>query len=665
MKINKKSLFLILLILIPVLISIPTIAMINDGLEENTFDLTIDTSALPTNIVINEILFDDTLSGDAGEFIELYNPTQASIDISNWNITDEESTGNEAIYRFPGNCSIPSRGFIIIFKDINPGNIIQPDDVANDSLVQLFECIIGPSDNDDTRVTNLTRVGGMGFEINLANAGDELFLINDAGSVVDSVSYGDPPDTSAIHELYLDDSGGEWDGFSFERVWTETDGSWDVNGTGWAVKHTPTPGKLNGTVPEYTDEDPFGGGIPDTVLINEVYFDTIYETGTPSQTNQFIEIFNPTDRNFNVTGWSIETKDGQWEFIKSKWADELGDSDILLIWPDNDQTEIDDFGNWPWDPADDIGSWWEFWNNVDDMETWYADDDFNHSNHGEYKNHELHNITNVNSDLNLSSTGDFVVLRDEDGNVIDAVAWGTGFSMPGDVSAYAYVGLDHGIGTNESLERIWQKHLPVCDFLSGPGVYHLPTPGKKVGTVPDEIEEGTEDSFDVDAGTFNKGSESLGIEVSGSLDNGTRIDVAKYTDNPKDHEPSGLINNSEEVAFWHIQANNTVDPMTICIYIPDSMDINLSTLQLYEWDFEEEDWKELSTTSTPTVNNKTKVCATTELNNSISDQKWIGVFATSTIPLGEIPGFEWIYVFTVISLISLAYIWLSKRKISK
>jgi len=124
-------------------------------------EVLISGNSLPTNVVINEILFDDALSGDAGEFIELYNPTANEIDLSGWNITDEESTGSEAIYTFPANCKIPSRGFIVIFKDIVLGQLISHDDVANDSLVQLFETITGPSDQEDPRVTNLTRVGGV------------------------------------------------------------------------------------------------------------------------------------------------------------------------------------------------------------------------------------------------------------------------------------------------------------------------------------------------------------------------------------------------------------------------------------------------------------------------------------------------------------------------
>ena len=83
---NKRSIFLIFLLVIPLIFVLPTIALELDSSEKNLDDYTIKVSVLPTNVVINEVLFDDSLYGDAGEFIELYNPTATAIDISLWNI---------------------------------------------------------------------------------------------------------------------------------------------------------------------------------------------------------------------------------------------------------------------------------------------------------------------------------------------------------------------------------------------------------------------------------------------------------------------------------------------------------------------------------------------------------------------------------------------------
>ncbi|MHA1652253.1 MAG: hypothetical protein ACTSYB_18880, partial [Candidatus Helarchaeota archaeon] len=190
-----------------------------------------------------------------------------------WNITDEEGSGSEAVYQFPAGTIIPSRGFIIIFQDIVPSQLISPDDVANDSLVQLFETVIGAGDDNDSRVEDLVRVGGGPFDLELANAYDEVYLYDNSGTLVDSVSYGPTPETNNVateNQLKLDDSTGAWNGSSLERIWGSY--SWATNASGWALKMTPSPGKLNGTIPTYGGEDPFGDGIPDNVVINEVFF---------------------------------------------------------------------------------------------------------------------------------------------------------------------------------------------------------------------------------------------------------------------------------------------------------------------------------------------------------------------------------------------------------
>ncbi len=557
----------------------------------------------------------------------------------------------------------------MIFKSIVAGQLITPDDVANDTLVQLYETLAAGSPINDSRVADLIHVAGSA-DLNLASAGDEIFLYDSTGAVVDSVSYGEIPFAGAMNKLKTANSDyGQWENYTIERVWTVDDANWAINSTGWAIKQHPTPGRLNGTIPEYGSEDPFGGGIPNNVVINEVFFGPEIDVGN-TQINQFIDLFNPTDRNINVTAWKIETRSSSWIFTRGKYSDELGDSDILLIWPDNNKSKTwDDYMN----PTDDYSSWWEFWNNVDNMETWYQGDDYRRYglNVPPYtpptysKNHELHNVSNANSDFNLTRAGDFVILRDNTGVVVDVVCWGTGYNyLPADAKLVIdkqNIGLDHGISQNESLERIWQKHYPVCSFLSGPGVYHLPTLGKKIGQVSDEIEEGTEMTWDINAGSFTKkDSQVYGLEFEWTTDNNTRIDVAKYTNNPKDHKPKGLPIGSEGVAFWHFQSNNFIKPLKIWIYIDvKEAHINLTTLEIYQWDYANEKWDKLITTMTNIGNNITRVYTQTELDISESEQLWIGVFASS-IGGREIPGFE--YFITLIAIISLVYLWFRKNK---
>ncbi|MFX1295872.1 MAG: lamin tail domain-containing protein [Promethearchaeota archaeon] len=679
MKLNKRILGMLLMLFFAFLfpLSIMSITSSETTSTIKIEDINVQISQSPTNVVINEVYFDDVQDEDKGEFVELYNPTEHSINISYWTITDEEPgvAYIEGIYQFPNGTFIPSRGFIIIFQDINESNLISPDDVANSSLVQLFETISTESDEDDARVANLTKLDGT-WDLKLANSGDEVFLRDSENQIVDAMSYGPTPYTTNVPddcELKLDDGSGNWEGYSIERAWTSWD--WAKDGSNNAIKMNPTPGAINGTVPSQPGEDPFGDGIPDNIVINEIYFglqqtDSFNgENGWVTwQLNQFIEIYNPTDHNINVTGWTIEDNDGtKWEFVEGKHADELGDSDMLLIWPDRNDEDANDTYI---DPDDNYSPWYQWWNNVDMMETYYTGDDFrwwwdckdNDPTEPSYNHqYELHPQTSAVADFHLD-TNDYVILRNKTGGVVDVVCWGTGYyalssdakSVVGDQNAGSY----HGISENESLERIWQNHYPVADFLYGPGVYHLPTPGKVVGDVPDEIEDELtfSDDWEVDAGTTTRDDCNKGIIIQTITTNGTHISVDKWSTNPKDHLTEGNLT-LNGVVFWRLLSNNTIDPITITLCYGTSSFINESTLKLHVWDHEAESWEEITTSQDKTNN---RITGSTILNSTVSDTLWIGLFGESS--LDEIPGFECAFVIVgLISIIAAFIKWKTKE----
>ncbi len=65
----------------------------------------------PYSILINEVLPNPKEKGDAGEFIELYNPSGSAVDLSGWEIRDASATGK---YIFPTSTEIPSLGYLVI-----------------------------------------------------------------------------------------------------------------------------------------------------------------------------------------------------------------------------------------------------------------------------------------------------------------------------------------------------------------------------------------------------------------------------------------------------------------------------------------------------------------------------------------------------------------------
>ncbi len=80
--INKKTLFLIFLFFLPLFPVMTTMIPNMSKPSKISVNPSIKISTVPNNVVINEILFDDALAGDDGEYVELFNPTDHIINIS-------------------------------------------------------------------------------------------------------------------------------------------------------------------------------------------------------------------------------------------------------------------------------------------------------------------------------------------------------------------------------------------------------------------------------------------------------------------------------------------------------------------------------------------------------------------------------------------------------
>lgn len=122
------------------------------------------TSAASTNpgenlhVVINEV---SPVGSSSADWVELYNPTESSVNVSGWTIGD-----NKGPVTIPAASEIPSGGYAIITtKSPNVPSI--PDGVVD---IQL----------------NSSTIGGTG---GLAVGGDELHL-SDGSKVIDEMSWG-------------------------------------------------------------------------------------------------------------------------------------------------------------------------------------------------------------------------------------------------------------------------------------------------------------------------------------------------------------------------------------------------------------------------------------------------------------------------------------------
>lgn len=82
---------------------------------------TTDTAALPavgTTVVLNELLASNAAGltdedGDHDDWIELYNPTGAQVDLSGWQLKDDSG----ADWTFPDGTSIPAGAWLLVWCD--------------------------------------------------------------------------------------------------------------------------------------------------------------------------------------------------------------------------------------------------------------------------------------------------------------------------------------------------------------------------------------------------------------------------------------------------------------------------------------------------------------------------------------------------------------------
>jgi hypothetical protein len=86
--------------------------VVNDGAEICSYEA--DVPVEVEGLVINEINYRSSLSFNPGDWIELYNPKSTAIDLSNWQIRDDNNTH---IFVVPEGTQIAANGFLVFVKD--------------------------------------------------------------------------------------------------------------------------------------------------------------------------------------------------------------------------------------------------------------------------------------------------------------------------------------------------------------------------------------------------------------------------------------------------------------------------------------------------------------------------------------------------------------------
>ena len=119
-------------------------------------------SGTPNPVVINEINYKSSDDFNADDWVEIYNPNNSSVDMSNWQLKDEDDSH---IFVIPDGTSIAANGYLVFVKDESDFTDVFP------------------------QITNYIGEIGFGF-----GGSDSVRLFNENGVLQDEVAYlNDPP----------------------------------------------------------------------------------------------------------------------------------------------------------------------------------------------------------------------------------------------------------------------------------------------------------------------------------------------------------------------------------------------------------------------------------------------------------------------------------------
>ncbi len=134
-------------------------------------------AVIPSNPIITEVYYDTYLEGDtSGEFIRIHNPTESSINIGGWQITDLED-----VITFPE------------WANINAGSSLY---LAYNATA-FYEEMLQEADFGYGVDSNTTPDMAKSGSLMLNNAGDEVILEDNEGKIIDVVVYGSSDYTGA------------------------------------------------------------------------------------------------------------------------------------------------------------------------------------------------------------------------------------------------------------------------------------------------------------------------------------------------------------------------------------------------------------------------------------------------------------------------------------
>ncbi len=203
----------------------------------------------PPGLVINEIHYNSIGSLNSGDWVEIYNPTSSSVNLSGWHLQDGSND-----FTIPAGSTIPANGYFVLVEKDTSFTKIYPD------------------------VTNY--VGDLGF--GFSDLGEFVKLLSPQRCAVDAVEFG-------VQSPWPGTPNGTGPTLSLNSTGANNNlpSNWSASSN-----HSGTPGAPNNNL--------CAGGLP-TIVINEINYNSILS----NDPGDWIELYNPAASSIDLSNWEF------------------------------------------------------------------------------------------------------------------------------------------------------------------------------------------------------------------------------------------------------------------------------------------------------------------------------------------------------------------------
>jgi len=162
------------------------------------------------SVIINEIMYNSSSNYDSDDWIELFNPSEDSLNVSSWILKDDN---NDHLFQFPDSVIIPEKEYLIITRDLDAFQSVYshepqiigeiPYGFGQGDQVRLYSSIMILTDSLEYGMNDPwpSSPNNLGPSLELINMEDNTIPENWSASLIIGGTPGLPNSLSSLHIL--------------------------------------------------------------------------------------------------------------------------------------------------------------------------------------------------------------------------------------------------------------------------------------------------------------------------------------------------------------------------------------------------------------------------------------------------------------------------------